>query len=85
MSLLPNPKLLHFDKVGHLAPGWLKLLRHLMTIANKRHYLTDEELKVALQDDLRLGVADSMVPVSDASLPGSEPDAIMDSHDAIEQ
>ena len=76
---------LHFEKDGHLAPGWLRLLRHLMTIANKRHYLTDEELKVGLQDDLHLGVADSMVPVSDASLPGPEPDAMMDSHDATEQ
>lgn len=85
MSLLPNPKVLHFDKEGHLAPGWLKLLRHLMMIANKRHYLTDEELKVAQQDDLRLGVADSMVPVSETSLPVSETDAMMDSHDAIER
>jgi len=85
MSLLPNPKALHFEKDGHLASGWLKLLRRLMTIANKRHYLTDEELKVALQDDLRLGVADSMVPASDASVPGSEPDAMIDSHDATEQ
>lgn len=84
-SLLPQPKVSHFGKDGHLSPGWLKLLRHLMTIANKRHYLSDEELKVALQDDLRLGVAESSAAVTDSSIPAFDDESTVDTHDPTEQ
>jgi hypothetical protein len=85
ISLLPNPKVVHFEKDGRVSPGWLRLLRHLMTIANQRHYVTDEELKVALQEELRFGVPNSGISISDAPLLDSEPDAIMDTHDRAEQ
>jgi len=85
VSLLPNPKVLHFEKDGRLSPGWLKLLRHLMTIANKRHYLSDDELKVALQEDLRFGVADTRAGFMDTALPSLDEAGMVDTHDAIEQ
>jgi membrane peptidoglycan carboxypeptidase len=84
-SLLPNPKVTHFEKQGRLAPGWSKLLRHLMTIAHKRHYLTDDELKVALESDLTFGVADSTPPDSKADTGASSEDDWTDTHEAAER
>lgn len=73
VSLLPNPKAFHFSRNGHLTPGWLKLLHQLMTIGNKRHYVTDEELKVALESELQFGVADPDHRVTAGSIaPSSE-------------
>jgi hypothetical protein len=84
VSLLPNPKVMHFEKDGRLSSGWRKLLQHLMTIANKRHYLSDDELKSALQEDLRFGVADTGGGVTEAPLPALEHDAMVDAYDATE-
>jgi membrane peptidoglycan carboxypeptidase len=85
ISLLPKPKVMHFEKDGRVSRGWLNLLHHLVTIANKRHYLTDEELKAALQEDLRFGVPDSGLNISNSTLPEHEPDAMMEVNDTTEQ
>jgi hypothetical protein len=85
MSLLPNPKVLHFAKDGHVSPGWLKLLRHLMTVAHQRHYLSDDELKVALEQDLIFGMSDTAMPLTVPVSPSDDGEGLIDSHDAIER
>ena len=54
-SILPNPKALHFSPGGNVSPGWLSQVRKLMGIAHARHYLTDEELRVSLEEQLHFG------------------------------
>jgi hypothetical protein len=54
-SILPKPKALHFAPDSNVTPGWLSQVRRLMTIAHGRHYLTDEELHQALEEDLHFG------------------------------
>jgi hypothetical protein len=56
-SILPNPKAMHFTADGRVSVGWLKQVRRLLTIAHSRHYLTDEELRLGLNEELRFGVA----------------------------
>lgn len=83
VSLLPNPKAFHFSKNGHVTAGWLKLLHQLMTIGNKRHYVTDEELKAALESDLQFGVSDPAHRVAaDSMSPGN--DGLREANDPLE-
>jgi hypothetical protein len=50
MSILPSPKAHHFAADGHVHPGWMKLLRSLMTIAQRRGHFSQAELEVGLQE-----------------------------------
>ena len=84
-SLLPNPKVMHFGKDGHLAPGWLKLLRHLMTIAQQRHYLTDEELKQALEEEIAFGVSDTSRAAIPPDTGATDADNLLELRDANER
>lgn len=56
-SILPNPKVIHFGDDGKVSPAWQRQVRRLLTIAHARHYLSDEELRLALSEELRFGAS----------------------------
>lgn len=71
-SILPNPKSMHFAANGRVSSGWLRQIRRLLTIAHARHYLSDEELRLALEEELQFGApgenAQTELPSQPASL-----------------
>ncbi len=71
-SILPNPKVLHFSSDGRVSPGWLSQVRRLMTIAHARHYLSDEELRASLDEELRFGNAGDNSRASTTPIPGTQ-------------
>ncbi len=54
-SILPNPKQQHFVVGGEVSPGWMNFLRKLMQTANKRQWITDEELETGLRETVVRG------------------------------
>lgn len=52
MSILPNPKAQHFGSDGFVRPGWMNLLRNLMTIGHKRGHFSQAELEAGLAEQL---------------------------------
>ncbi|WP_437736716.1 transglycosylase domain-containing protein [Sorangium sp. So ce1335] len=54
-SILPNPKVQHFDPSGEVTPAWTGYLRKLMQIAHRRQRITDEELEKGLQETVVRG------------------------------
>ncbi len=52
ISLLPSPKPQHFGADGLVRPGRMKLLRSLMSIAQKRGYFSEAELEAGLAEQL---------------------------------
>jgi membrane peptidoglycan carboxypeptidase len=56
-SLLPNPKQQHFGMGGEVSDGWTNYLRKLMQLANKRKWVSDEELEEGLQESVIRGRA----------------------------
>ena len=70
-SLLPNPKAMHFTADGRVSAGWLKQVRRLLTVAHARHYLSDEELRIALGEELRFGVAADSTQTATNLSPGA--------------
>jgi hypothetical protein len=84
-SILPNPKVLHFTTEGRVFPAYMKLLRKLMTIARARHYLSDEELHSALDEDLRFGISGESPQPANTGVMGTEDYSMDDSHDQIDR
>jgi len=84
-SILPNPKALHFSAEGRVFPAYMKLLRRLLTIARARHYLSDEELRSALDEDLRFGASGESLPPANTGVTGPEDNSIDDSHEQSER
>lgn len=64
MSILPNPKQHFFGPDGHLHAGRMKLLRSLMTIAQKRGHFSELELEAGLAEE-----PEFRVPGTSTSLP----------------
>jgi hypothetical protein len=50
ISTLPNPKQQHFGPDGLVRPGWMKLVRSLMTIAQRRGHFSVAELEAGLEE-----------------------------------
>jgi hypothetical protein len=50
MSTLPNPKQQHFGLDGLVRPGWMKLVRSLMTVAHRRGHFSAAELEAGLAE-----------------------------------
>ncbi len=69
-SILPSPKAMHFTADGRVSAGWLKQVRRLLTIAHSRHYLSDEELRLGLAEELRFGVAAESSPATTGQIQG---------------
>jgi monofunctional biosynthetic peptidoglycan transglycosylase len=55
-SVLPNPKLQHFDRDGQVSAAWTAYLRKLMYIAYKLHRINDQELADGLLEQVSFGV-----------------------------
>ncbi|MCC6557700.1 MAG: transglycosylase domain-containing protein [Polyangiaceae bacterium] len=72
-SILPNPKVQHFAAGGALSPGWSNYLRKLMETANKRRWITDEELDEGLREMIVRGS-----PAPHRASPGAPPGEIGD-------
>jgi hypothetical protein len=49
-SILPNPRVQHFLPGGAVTPGWSNYLRKLMELANKRQWITAEELEEGMRE-----------------------------------
>ncbi|WP_441287419.1 transglycosylase domain-containing protein [Sorangium sp. KYC3313] len=49
-SILPNPRVQHFDANGEVTAAWSGYLRKLMQIAHRRQRISDEELEKGLQE-----------------------------------
>jgi hypothetical protein len=54
-SILPNPKQQHFAIGGAVSEGWTNYLRKMMTVANRRKWVTDEELEEGLRETMVRG------------------------------
>lgn len=78
-SILPSPDSQHFLPDGRVSAGWSGYLRKLMLIAKKIRRVTEEELNVALAEQVAfrqpnlLGTA--IESVDERSEPEAEPDA----------
>jgi hypothetical protein len=81
-SILPSPDAQHFLPDGRVSAGWSGYLRKLMHIAKKIRRITDEELNVALAEQVAfrqpnlLGTA--IETVDERSEPEAEPDAAVE-------
>jgi membrane peptidoglycan carboxypeptidase len=73
-SILPNPRVQHFTAGGAVSPGWSNYLRKLMELANKRQWITEEELEEGLRETVVRG---SPVPLRApaSAAPGEAADA----------
>jgi hypothetical protein len=56
-SILPNPKVNHFQADGTLKPRWAKHLQYIMRVAHKIHRISDEELEAGTNEQLVFGRA----------------------------
>jgi hypothetical protein len=56
-SILPNPKVNHFQADGALKPRWVKHLQYIMRVAHKIHRISDEELEAGTNEQLMFGRA----------------------------
>jgi len=54
-SILPNPKQQHFAVGGVVSPGWMNYLHKLMEVANRRKWITDEELEEGSSENVVRG------------------------------
>ncbi|UQA59260.1 biosynthetic peptidoglycan transglycosylase [Polyangium aurulentum] len=54
-SILPNPKQQHFAVGGAVTEGWTNYLRKMMQVANRRKWVTDEELEEGLRETMVRG------------------------------
>jgi len=59
-SLLPSPKTNHFDASGHLQVGWAGYMRKLLGILLKRHLIDENEYRLAMGEEIRLGLPSSL-------------------------
>jgi hypothetical protein len=73
-SILPSPKVQHFAAGGAVTPGWSNYLRKLMETANKRQWISDEELEEGLRETVVRGSPAPHRAASDAP-PGEIGDA----------
>jgi hypothetical protein len=54
-SILPNPKQQHFAMGGAVSERWTNYLRKMMQLANRRKWVTDEELEEGLRETIVRG------------------------------
>jgi Transglycosylase len=65
-SILPNPRVGHFEPNGELTGAWQDTLKRLMRIAEQRHRITREELEQGLGEEVRFGVP-NLLPDDEAT------------------
>jgi membrane peptidoglycan carboxypeptidase len=56
-SILPNPKVNHFQPDGQLKPRWARHLQYLMRVAHKINRVGDDELEAGVNEQLVFGQA----------------------------
>jgi hypothetical protein len=56
-SILPNPKVNHFQPDGQLKPRWARHLQYLMRVAHKIKRVGDDELEAGVNEQLVFGQA----------------------------
>ncbi len=56
-SILPNPKVNHFQPDGQLKPRWARHLQYLMRVAHKIKRIGDDELEAGVNEQLVFGQA----------------------------
>jgi membrane peptidoglycan carboxypeptidase len=54
-SILPNPKIQHFNAEGAVTDSWMRYLRRLMKLAYSRHNISDQELEDGLRETVLRG------------------------------
>ena len=82
-SILPNPKSMHFLADGKVSRGWLNQVRRLLTVAHSRHYLSDDELRLALEEELHFGVTENGSPASAGIAPNVPEQELDDPHEGL--
>ncbi|MFT3764192.1 MAG: biosynthetic peptidoglycan transglycosylase [Minicystis sp.] len=82
-SIMPNPKVQHFNEGGAVSLRWANVLRRLMKIAHDRKRITDEELDEGLRETVVRGSPAPLrsEPVDPGPERGGEPPLPADAND----